>query len=70
MTYYVADNNWSVDVSNAMASYEYPTDFDGIYKYQLLADDDENDPAIGCKKEFKANYTCGTTGTKSVSLLE
>ena len=64
----MADNNWSVDVSNAMAKYEYPTDFDGIYKYQLLADGDENDPAIGCAKEFKANYTCGTTGTKAVSL--
>ncbi len=66
----MADNNWSVDVSNAMANYEYPTDFDGIYKYQLLADEDENDPAIGCKKEFKANYTCGTTGTKAISLLD
>ena len=64
MTYYVQDNNWSNEVSTAISSYTYPDNFDGKYQYKIPGDGTANDPAIGCSKDFKANYTCGAETTQ------
>ena len=69
MTYYVQENNWSADVSNAMSSYTYLDDFDGKYSYKIPGDGTADDPAVGCLKQFKAYYSCGAETTqKSVSV--
>ena len=51
MSYYVEPNNWTKHIPNTITS------DNGSYLFPISVDQD--DPAVGCLKEFRAKYRCG-----------